>query len=158
MGLCCRDAWVVFVSDHDDHIRDWLDSWRLAAAAAVFLAIILGLWSIKLTVDTRNLAEQNQEVLAKVNEQADAVANVQQARIQADKAARQDQVNNCFSRNATIPGVVALLDALGRVVVDPLDKERIRNYIEVTRDQTPTHRECIQLAKNLHVPVPKVDS
>ena len=51
-----------------------------------------------------------------------------------------------------------MLDALGRVVIDPRDEERIRNYIELTRDQTPTHRECIALAKRLHVPLPKVNS
>lgn len=136
-------------------IRDWLDSWRLAAAMAVFLAIILGLWSIKLTADTRHLAEQNRELVEAVHRQSDEVQKVQKGRLAADRASRQDQVDSCFSRNATMPGVLALLAALEKVVTDPEDMERIRNYIELTKDQTPTKGDCVALARRLHVPLPR---
>lgn len=158
MGFRRCAAWMGLPVSNHEGIRDWLDSWRLAAAVAVLLSIVLGLWSIKLTVDSRNLAEQNRELIIKVDRQSSTVQAVQKARIAADRASRQDQVDNCFSRNATLPGVISLLDALERVVRDTQDKERIRNYIELTREQTPRHRDCIALAKRLNVPLPKVNS
>jgi len=138
------------------NVLHWLDSWRLAAAAAVTLAILLGVWSIKLTADTRNLAETNTELIAESQRQAKILAAETEARKQAEAAANRNQVETCFARNASSPGLRILLLAIKPTVAgDPRAEAAIDNYIELSRENMPSRQSCVDLAKKLDVPIPK---
>ncbi len=130
-------------------ILTWLDSWRLATAFAVVFSILMGLWSIKLTSDTRHLTESNRELATKV---AIEIAKRRETEITSN----QNQVTTCFERNASSPGLIDLLEAIKPVVSDNAKAAAaINNYIALLSENVPSKAACTALARKLGVALPK---
>lgn len=133
--------------------RDWLDSWHLAAAFAVALAILLGLWSIKLTADTRHLAESNRRIVDANQKIIHDLRQVQKDQRERDRAANQNQVDQCLAAQAQGPATVQILEALRSVIPIEETRQKIDDYIALTQAQITTHADCKLLAKKLGVKV-----
>lgn len=111
-----------------------LDTWHVAAAvAAVALAVML-LFVLKLWVDLDNVVD---------------------ARAQEARVANETQVAACFAGAAQSPALRAVLVAVEREFMDPRATEALRNFIQLNLLNSPTIRDCRQLATDLDVPVLK---
>lgn len=87
---------------------------------------------------------------------ASEVKEVQGERAEAAKAANQEQVNQCFIRNAQMPGLLAVLIAFRDQLSDPVARAQVQDYIAQIAESTPTIRECNDLARSLGLPVRRV--
>lgn len=84
---------------------------------------------------------------------ASEVRQVQDERVKATRAANEEQVNQCFIRNAQMPGLLAVLVAFRDQLSDPVARAQVQDYIAQIAESTPTIRECNDLARSLGLPV-----
>lgn len=87
---------------------------------------------------------------------ASEVRQVQDERVKATRAANEEQVNQCFIRNAQMPGLLAVLVAFRDQLTDPAARAQVQDYIAQIAESTPTIRECNDLARTLGLPVRRV--
>lgn len=120
----------------------------LSVLAVIISLIVAGL--VYLDLDQR--ATENRKLAEDTAELAERVRAVQKGREDAQRAADQAQVDSCYSRNAQGPALQKLLGAVRPVLADAEARAIIDDYIELSRQSTPTIRECHALADRLGLP------
>ena len=80
------------------------------------------------------------------------VKAVQTERTKAARAANQDQVDQCFARNAQGPALVRVLIAFRDQLTDEEARATVQDYIVQISEGAPTIRECNALAERLGLP------
>lgn len=134
--------------NHEEHEHSWLDfidAPKLGIGILIlFILVALG-WNFKLSVDAHDLAVSNRKLSRKI---ATEVAK----RKKSEQAANQSQVNTCFQRNTSGPALRELLQAIiPAVAPDRQAVQTIQSYIALSQQNTPTVKECNELARKLHV-------
>ena len=115
-------------------VLERFDTWKFAAGVAFVAIAFLALFSIKLWVDLDQVVEQ---------------------RLEEARAADRETVNRCFSSAAQGPALRRVLAAVERETTDPVARADLREFRRLNAINTPTIRECRQLAERLNVPVPR---
>ena len=133
---------------HVDGVLEWLDGPRLVVGAFAFFVLGLTVLGIFLWTDQRKQAFALEKQVARIDE-------IVTQRVEEEKSAKRDQVATCFSRAAQGPSIRAALLALEREANSPEAHQTLRNFRELSELNTPTIRECRQLAKRLNVHVQK---
>lgn len=128
------------MSRHDRFLHA-LDSPTLVRwAAGLFMAglfvLLLLLWN-----DQRNTVAQ-----------LDVVVRDHQAQ---QRKANQDQVRTCFARATNGPAIERALLALTAELKSPKGRRAVEDFRLLNQINTPTYRECRQLAEQLKVPQPR---
>lgn len=120
---------------------DWLDGPRIAFGGLIAFLLVMSLFGLKLYSDQQQQVEQIQVLL--------------QANRDRLKASNEDQVRSCFASATQAPAISRLLHALEMEARSEPTREALRNYSDLNDLNASTIRECRQLAKDLHVPIPK---
>src|SRR5262249_4194010 len=110
--------------------------------------LFMAFFEMKLYQDQRH---QSQILTMQVSRLDDVVA----ARAAEAKAANRASVESCFSRASQGPGIRRVLHSLEASVIDPAGQEALRDFDQLNALNTPTFRECRQLAVKLKVKSPK---
>lgn len=115
---------------HEKGLLGFLDSWRLAVAISCVALALLTVFSVKLWVDLRHIVD---------------------ARAEEFQASNSQQVERCFGNATQGPALRRVLVELEMLARTERAKQDVRNFLRVNEVNTPTIRECRQLADNLGV-------
>lgn len=119
----------------------WLDGPRLVIGAFMLFLVGLTILGILLWSDQREQVDRIDEII--VARQIEAVA------------ANKESVRRCYSAATQGPGITQVLKSLEGQTSNPVAREHFRNFRVLNELNTPTLRECRQLAETLNVPIPK---
>lgn len=124
-----------------DRLVNWLDGPSFVRGAFVLfmigiLGLILLLWN-----DQR--------------EQVDRIDQIVAERVEEANRARQDQVDTCFARANQGPAIQRALEAIASALDTAKARQAVEDFRLLNKLNTPTFRECRQLAGELNVPLPK---
>lgn len=120
--------------EEEDGFLEKLDGPRLVIAALVVFILLMLLVVTKLWIDVNNVVEARELEARRANEQT---------------------VDRCFASATQSVPLQRVLIALRDSVDDPVAKYDIQNYLNISKQQTSTIRECRILAQQLNIPVPK---
>lgn len=126
---------------HEHGLLGWLDGPRLVVGAFLLFLAGLTVLGILLWSDQRQQVDRIDRIISERH--AEAIA------------ANKDSVRSCFASATQGPAIGRVLRSLERQTKDPIARENIRNFRELNDLNTPTLRECRQLAEKLNVPIPK---
>lgn len=88
-------------------------------------------------------------------EQVDRIDAIVAERQQEAQVARQNQVDTCFARASQGPAIQAALTAIVSELDTKKSREAVEDFRVLSNLNTPTYRECRQLAGQLNVSLPK---
>lgn len=128
------------LEEPEEDLLELLDGPRIALGAFAFFMVGLLILSLLLWNEQRKQIER--------------IDDLQQNRIMQEQTAKKVQVETCFSRAAQTPPLNRLLRALQAEIDNPAVRADIKNYRELVALNTPTFRQCRELADRLNVPVP----
>ena len=130
------------MTDHDHgeeetRFLDFFDSSRLAIGIAFVAIALLTVFSFKLWYDLDKTVRQVEKLL--------------ETRLEEAKASDQAAVSRCFSSATQGPALRRILLAIEQESEDPEAKAAAREFRRLNELNSPTIRECRQLAKKLKV-------
>ena len=117
------------------------DTWRFAAAIAVIGFVVMMLFTIKLWDDLDTTVTRLDGVVA--------------ARLKEAAASDHETVAGCYASATQAPALRRVLLAIENETVSPSAKADLREFRRLSELNSPTIRECRQLADRLGVNRPK---
>jgi hypothetical protein len=127
---------------HEEGFLGWLDSPRLVVGAFAFFLLGLAVLGILLWTDQQKQTDRLDAVIVQ--------------RLREERAAKTEQVGGCFQRATQGPALQRVLLGLAEGhATQPQLRDQLRDFARLNALNTPTLRECRQLAADLNVPIPK---
>lgn len=126
----------------------WLDGPRLVVGGFAFFVLGLTVLGILLWSDQR---QQQRALIIQV----ERINQIQKERREQAIAGNVASVDRCYSSATQGPRLRVALRALETETMDPEAKAALRSLRRVNEANTPTIRECRQLADELEVKPPK---